>query len=84
MDKETRGIVISVKKQWWLKINTKQIRAHALDGAIFPHIIKVRYSVEGHDYIKSKWISAGKVVPEAGSILKVVYDAEKPGKAKIL
>ena len=33
MDKETLGTVVSVKKQWWLKINTKPVRMHALDSA---------------------------------------------------
>ena len=50
MDQETMGTVISVKKQWWLKINTKPVRTHALDGAIFPHIIKVQYTVDGKTY----------------------------------
>ena len=42
MDKETIGTVLSVAKQWWLKVNTKPIRMGALDGATFPHIIKVQ------------------------------------------
>ena len=32
MDKETIGTVLSVAKQWWLKVNTKPIRMGALDG----------------------------------------------------
>ena len=52
MDKETIGTVLSVAKQWWLKVNTKSIRMGALDGATFPHIIKVQYgrvfSLRGH------------------------------------
>ena len=43
MDQKTVGTVVSVKKQWWLKVNTKPVRMHALDGATFPHIIKVSY-----------------------------------------
>jgi len=84
MDKETTGVVISVAKQWWLKVNTKPVRMHALDGATFPHIIKVQYTVEGNDYIKSKWIGAGLPVPAVGSALTVHYCADKPGKAKVL
>ena len=52
MHKEIMGVVISVKKQWWLKVNTKPIRMHALDGAVFPHIIKVKYTVNDTEYIK--------------------------------
>ena len=42
MINETNGTVIAVAKQWWLKVNTKPIRMGSMDGAIFPHIIKVQ------------------------------------------
>lgn len=29
MEKETTGTVISVTKQWWLKVNRKPVRTHA-------------------------------------------------------
>ena len=45
MNEKTTGTVISVAKQWWLKINTKPVRMHAMDGAIFPYIIRVQYAV---------------------------------------
>jgi len=80
---ETMGTVISVAKQWWLKVNTKPVRMHALDGATFPHIIKVQYLVDGKSYIKRKWIGAAKPVPAVGSKLKVTYSSDKPSKAKI-
>ena len=44
MYKEAAGTVISVKKQWWLKVNAKRVRLHAMDGAMFPHIVKVEYT----------------------------------------
>lgn len=84
MNKETIGTVISVTKQWWLKVNTKPIRMHALDGAVFPHIIKVKFTVDGKDYIKRKWIRAGDPVPSAGSSVKVTYSDNKPSKANVL
>ena len=84
MDKETTGKVIAIQKQWWLKINTKSVKTHALDGAIFPHIIKVQYCVNGKDYIKRKWIGANCHVPSVGSSVAVRYCEEKPGKAKVL
>ena len=84
MDKETVGIVRSVAKQWWLKVNTKPIRLGALDGATFPYIIKVQYVVDGNTYTKRKWIGAGKPIPPMGSEVTVFYCAEKPTKAKIL
>ena len=84
MDKETVGTVLSVAKQWYLKVNTKPIRTGALDGATFPHIIKVQYVVDGKTYTKRKWISAGKAAPAVGSKVTVLYSSNKPRKAKIL
>jgi len=83
MEKETNGIVVSVAKQWWLKVNTKPVRMHALDGATFPHVIKVKYTVEGKDYMKRKWIRAGSPVPGVGSFAKVIYSENKPSKARV-
>ena len=84
MDKETMGTVISVAKQWWLKVNTKPVRMGAFDGATFPHIIKVQYAVDGNTYTKRKWIGAGKTAPAVGSRVTVLYRSDKPTKAKIL
>ena len=84
MNKEVKGTVVSVAKQWWLKVNKKPIRTNALDGATFPHIIKVQYVVDGNTYTKRKWIGAGKAVPAVGSKLTVLYCSNKPRKAKIL
>lgn len=81
---KTTGIVISVKKQWWLKVNTKPVRMHALDGATFPHIITVKYSVEGQEYTKRKWIKAYETPPAMNSAVTVMYDKNKPSKSKIL
>ena len=84
MDKETVGIVLSATRQWWLKLNIKPVRMGALDGATFPHIIKVQYVVDESTYTKRKWIGAGKAVPAVGSKLTVLYCSDKPSKAKIL
>lgn len=84
MDKQTTGTVISAAKQWWLKVNRKPVRMHALDGAEFPYIIKIGYTVDGKAYTKRKWINAGNPVPKAGSDVQVMYDSDKPSKAKIL
>lgn len=81
---EPTGIVIDVSKQWWLKVNTKPLRKHALDGAVFPHIIKAKYTVDGKEYIKRKWIGAGIDVPFIGAPVKVTYLQSKPSKATII
>ncbi len=80
---ETKGKVIAVKTQWWLKINTKPIRKHAMDGAIFPHIVKVQWRADGKDYCKRKWLSAGRPTPQVGSSVDVTYLTENPKKAVI-
>lgn len=84
MDKQTSGTVIAATKQWWMKVNRKPIRTHALNGAEFPYIIKIEYTVDGKTYRKRKWINAGDPVPKVGSTVQVMYDSEKPSKAKIL
>ncbi len=84
MEKETTGTVISVSKQWWLKINTKAIRKGPMDGAVFPRIIKAAYKVDGKEYIKKKWISAGAPVPAEGSFVKIIYEDGSPDKAEII
>ena len=84
MYKETIGTVVSVAKQWWLKVNTKPVHMGALDGAVFPHIIKVQYDVDGKTYTKRKWIGAGKPVSAVGSKVTVLYCSDKPSKAKII
>ncbi len=84
MDKETMGTVISVAKQWWLKVNRKPVRMHVLDGATFPHIIKVQYVVGENTYTKRKWIGAGEPVPAVGDNMTVLYCSDKPSQAKVL
>ena len=83
MRMETTGTVISVSKQWWLKINTKAVRKGPMDGAVFPHIIKVSYIADGKEYTRKKWIRAGATVPIEGSSVKVVYNDDVPAKAEI-
>ena len=84
MDQKTTGTVISVSKQWWLKVNTKAFRTHPQDGAIFPHVIKVQYTIDGTTYTKRKWINPGLTVPPVGSQVTVLYSAQQPSRAKIL
>ena len=83
MKAETTGVVISVKKQWWLKVNTKAFRLGSLDGATFPHVIKVAYTVAGKEYFRKKWIGAGKPFPSVGENVTVLYEVSKPKKSKI-
>ena len=84
MDKQTEGIVVSVKKQWWLSVRTKSFKTGPLDGTVFPHIMKVKYTSDGKEYVRRVWIHAGMPVPAEGSKVRVVYRADKPSKAKVM
>ncbi len=84
IQKETVGKVIAVKKQWWLKINTKPFRRGTFDGAKFPYIITVSYAVDGKEYKKRKWIWIDERCPEKGENVTVVYEENKPRKSKII
>lgn len=84
MEKEALGTVVSVSTQWWLKINTKSVRMGPMDGATFPHIIKVQYKVGDTTYTKRKWIGASSRPPIEGEFIRVRYQEDKPSKAKVL
>lgn len=83
MEKEVVGTIISVSTQWWFKFNTKPFRLHSLDGVVFPHIIKVKYNVNGRDYTIRKWVGVDTPPPYSGSTIKVFYNEDKPAKARI-
>lgn len=83
MNNTTTGTVEKVSRQWWLKVNIKPVRVLGSDGAHYPHIISVKYSVGGKGYTKHKWVSAGNPVPEVGKSVSVSYFEDKPAKATI-
>lgn len=84
MERETFGTVIDVSEQWWFKLNTKALRTHSPDGAIFPHVVRVRYTVNGKEYTCRKWFSTGTLCPAIGQTIKVRYADAKPSKAHII
>ena len=83
MEKETTGTVVSVARQWWLKVNTRIIRTHPSNGTTYPHIIKVSYTADGNEYTCKKWVKAGVLPPAMGSLVQVFYLEEKPAKVRI-
>lgn len=85
---KTTGTVTELKRLWWIKINTKPARKHALDGALFLHRGKVRYTANGTEYEKwtclwdyRKWY--GKI-PEMGQSVSVECRDGNPAKFKIV
>lgn len=76
----TNGVIVAVKRCWWLKINTKPVRAHALDGAVFPYVVTVRYSAGGSEFVGKKTVVWKNGIPRAGQEVTVWYNANKPAK----
>ena len=83
MDHKVIGTVVSVKKQWWLKVNTKPVRMHALDGATCPLIVTVKYTVDGNEIVKKKWLKACVTPPSVNEQVTVVYREDKPSKFRL-
>lgn len=83
MQRTTEGTVVSVKTQIWFKVNTKALRTSPTDGALFPHIVKVTYSVDGRQYTKRKWFGVTSQVPLEGSTVTIVYEEDNPKKIQI-
>lgn len=67
---KTTGVIISAKTCWWLKINTKAIRVHALDGSVFPQILKVRYTANGEERTKRKLLRPVRAPLSVGTTVK--------------
>ncbi len=75
---KTTAKVTSVKKCWWLKVNTKPVRAHSFDGAAFPHIIYFAYVVNNIEYTGKQFISYKSAPPNPGAEIEVYYDIKDP------
>ena len=80
---EVEGTIIKLKKIWWIKINTKAFRTSPLDGATFPYVITVKYTVKDSIYEKSKFVYLGDKEINIGDKLKVVCDVINPKKIVI-
>ena len=74
------GTIIDAKKIWWLKINKKQLRKTPADGATFPYLLKVKYTLNNLDYEKKKMVYWGESNINVGDKVIVTYDKEKPSK----
>lgn len=75
----TEGVITSVEKCWWIKINTKPVRSHSLDGAVFPEIIYFKYSVNDTEYNGHKFVGIRKKF-ESGQRIAVYFDENKPSR----
>ena len=76
----TDGTITDLKKCLWLKINTKPVRSHSLDGAIFPYTLHFKYNVNGIEYKGKKFIGLNTKGLNVGGKLTVYYDGSRPSK----
>ena len=72
------GTVTNVKTCWWMKVNTKPVRANGMDGARFPHIVEFSYTVDGTAYSGSRYLDWTVRQPAAGEYIRVYIDPERP------
>ncbi len=76
----TEGTITSLKECRWLKINTKPVRTHSLDGALFPYVINFKYSVNDIEYKGKKFIGINTRGLKAGEKITVYYDKSRPSR----
>ena len=74
----TQGIITDVYSCWWFTINTKPVRSHSLDGAVFPDIITFEYNVGDNSYSGKKFIGINRSGLKKWDRISVYYDKSKP------
>lgn len=77
------GTVTAVRECWWMKVNTKAVRSRGGDGALYPHVLTVCYTVDGQDYRGHCWVNWNRCSPQPGARVTVQYDPEKPKRKNI-
>ena len=81
---QTEGTVTEVKTCYWFKVNTKPVRTHAGDGAVYPHIIHFTYNVAGQTYTGKRYVQWNKGRPVKGEKLTVYFEKENPSKFAVI
>jgi len=81
---QAEGRITRVNTCWWLKINTKSVRTHIGDGAVFPHIIHFTYSVAGQTYSGKRWINWNQRCPVKDEKITVHYEEANPEKYAVM
>ena len=46
-------------------------------------VVRTRYTVDGVEYVRRKWIGAGQPVPPEGSAVSLVYEEDRPEKVRL-
>ena len=81
---QTEGSVTKVDTCHWFKVNTKPVRKHMADGAVFPHIIHFDYDVDGKTYSGKRWVNWNKRCPVKGEKITVHYEEDAPEKYAVI
>ena len=79
-NRRVSGRITAVKNCRWLKVNKKPVRTHAMDGAVFPHIVHFVYHVNGLEYRGSKFINHNSHYPHEDEKITIFYDKDNPQK----
>ena len=77
---QTEGTVTKVSTCYWFKVNTKPVRTHAGDGALYPHIIHFTYQVAGQTYAGKRYVQWNERCPVKGEKLRVYFESDNPSK----
>jgi len=81
---QTEGTVTDVRTCYWFKVNTKPVRTHAGDGAVYPHIIHFTYHVGGQAYTGKRYVQWNKRCPIKGAKINVYYKTDTPEKFAVI
>lgn len=77
------GKITAVSQCWWLKVNTKAVRIPGNDGAVYPHIIRVSYVVDGVEYTARRWLNHTVVPPVVGETVALLCDSGDPRRCAV-
>ena len=81
---QTEGTVTEGKPCYWFKVNTKPIRKHMADGAVFPHIIHFTYEVNGQGYSGRRFVHYNRRCPVKDEKITVHYEPDFPEKYAVI
>ncbi len=84
MDKKVLGTVVDIKKQYFFHHASLTAKMRSFDSIVFPYVITVRYTVDGVEYHKKRWVDSRDDIPIMGERVTVLYREDKPARAKVL
>lgn len=80
---KTIGTIDEIKHLHFIKINKKMFRTHLYKDSYFPLYVKIKYNINGIEYLRSKIIFK-EMNLKKGSKIYIIYDRNNPNSVKIL